>query len=280
MDEAIVYLNGQYLPRSQARLDLEDRGGLFADGVYEVVRFYDGQPLGMAEHLQRLHRSLAGIELQVDPALIRLDVVSDELLRRNGLREAKVYWEVTRGSAPRRHEFPTGVTPTVFAIAYADMPVDFAAALPTATAVTLPDERWPNCWIKSLMLLPNVLAKNKAHRAGAEEAILVRDGRVTEGTATSVLVVRRGEVWTHPADRWILPGVTRDLVLRLSRGAGIPVREEAFGVDELMTADEAAILGTTTHVTALRAINNRATPSQRPVLTRLHELFLTHLSRR
>lgn len=279
MHDRFVYLNGQIIPKSAATLDIEDRGAMFADGVYEVTRYYDGKPFAMAEHIQRLKNSLAMIRIPEPADVSRLGEISDELMRRNHMSDAIVYWQVTRGPAPRRHPFPTETKPTMFVIAYSATKFDPAAPPPAGkTAIMQEDIRWSLCCVKSLMLLPNVLARQAAEEQGAYEAILHRGDIVTEGAATSVGIVRDGQLWTHPANQWILPSITRAVVLDLARDAGVPVIERAYTVEELLSADELFIMGTTSHVTPIVSVDGK--PVGRgvwPVATKLHEALANHI---
>ena len=277
--EPQVYLNGKFIPRSAAKLDIEDRGAMFADGVYEVIRYYAGQAFAMDQHQTRLHESLVAIGLTPPAVIDRLGATSDELIQRNGLTNAKLYWQVTRGSATRDLTFPVNTPPTVLAIAYPEPPLDRTAQLATARAMLTEDLRWHRCSVKSLMLLPNVLAKNAALQAGMDEAILHRDGTVTEGTATSVFIVNRGQVWTHPADQWVLDGITRRAVLDLSRKAGLSTLERVFNTQELLDADEVFLCGTTTHIAAVAAVDAKTigTGQAGPVTAQLHKALIEHI---
>ncbi|MBI1337494.1 MAG: D-amino acid aminotransferase [Phycisphaera sp.] len=279
MPSPVIYLNGQFVPRVEAALSIEDRGGLFADGVYEVVRYYHGKPLAMQMHHERLANSMRAIELPATPRAHDLPGVSDELVKANNLLDAKVYWHVTRGAAPRDHAFPVDVLPTVMAIAYPDKPLDPSATPRQVRTILHPDERWAHCWIKSLMLLPNVLARNRALRAGASEAILHRANRVTEGTSTSVMVVRNGKLWTPPTDGAILPGVTRAIVIDLAGSQGITVREEPFDTEALLSADEVMLVGTTTHVAAVTHVGQAqiADGQTGPTTSKLHRAFVDYV---
>lgn len=279
-NEPLVYLNGGFVPRSQATLDIEDRGAMFADGVYEVIRYYNGRPFRLQDHIHRLRTSLNEIELPPPPAVEHLDAIGNDLLQRNRLGDAKLYWQITRGSAPRDHAFPMPAKPpTVLGIAYQQPPLNSASPAATATAILTEDLRWPMCSIKSLMLLPNVLAKNKARLAGADEAILHRQGRVTEGTATSVFAVRAGELWTHEANQWVLGGITRQALLELARQAGTPVVEQALTTEQLLHADEVLMCGTTSHVTAVVAVDGQPIGDGRigPITAKLHAALLDHI---
>lgn len=256
MSAPTVYLNGQYLDRSDAKLSVDERGIHFADGVYEVVRYFNGKAFTLDQHLERLKRSLDGIDLEFDADAIA--GISDELVRRNGLTEARVYWQVTRGSGLRNHVIADDLTPTIYLSAEVAPRLAANEPIKTFSAITTLDDRWHNCWIKSLMLLPNSLAKTKAAKAGAGEALFVRDGRVTEGGATNCFAVFDGELYTHPADRFILEGITRNVVIELAKSLDIPIHERAFNGVDLPGAEEVFITGTGTLLAAITAIDGNA----------------------
>jgi D-alanine transaminase len=275
--EPVVYLNGRYVAKSSACLCVEDRGALFADGVYEVVRYYAGRPFELDRHLDRLRRSLAGIRLALPDAVASLRQISDTVVKRNGLTDAKVYWQVTRGAAPRAHVFPMDAEPSVLVMAYPAEPIDEAPSEPAALGATLhPDRRWADCWIKSLMLLPNVLARQAAEEQGAQEAILHAGNRVTEGSATSVMMVEDGAVWTHPLDGAILGSITREVLLECAEALDIPAHESSFTVQTMRTADEVLLCGTTTHVAAVTHIDEAPVGDARPgpVARQLHAALM------
>lgn len=280
--EPVVYLNGQYLPRSQAHLDIEDRGTLFADGVYEVVRYYFGKSFTVQEHLARLRQSLAAIRLAEPADVASLPQISDELVRCNAQPEASIYWQITRGSAPRKHAFPKVVSPTVLAITYPEQEIRPGSPVATMHAITQLDQRWENPCIKSLMLLANVLAKNQALAQGAEEAILHRHGIVTEGTSTNVFAVFRDQLWTHPADQWILGGITRSQIILCARELGLPVVQQTFTVEKMLKeASEVFISGSTTHMAALLKIDGQpiGNGAAGPLTEQLYQKFLQHILR-
>jgi D-alanine transaminase len=262
-----VYLNGQYLPTEQAKISVLDRGFIFGDGVYEVWRVIEGKLFEHARHDRRLRRGLKALELVVpDRDVDALSDVADRLLRENDLAsgEGTFYVEITRGTAPRAHAYPpAGTKPTIFAMV-TRFEVPHAARAAGAKAITQPDVRWLHCDIKTVQLLPNVMAKQKAQVAGALEAILVRDGIVTEGTHTSVLGVKNGELRTHPLSPLILPSVTRELVLEIAREQGVRVREEAFTAQELFALDELFVSGTTTDVTPIVDVDGKRIGSGKP----------------
>ncbi|HEY4304253.1 MAG TPA: D-amino-acid transaminase [Gemmatimonadaceae bacterium] len=257
----ICYRNGEYLPRASATVSVEDRGFIFGDGVYEVWRVIDGKLFETDRHLARLTFGLR--ELRIDsPDIVQPDVlheVAQRVLSENGMLdgEAALYLEITRGTASRAHAFPAaGTKPTVFVMANRIAPSD-ALRERGASAITTPDIRWLRCDIKTIQLLPNVLAKQAAVEKGAAEAILVRDGVVTEGSHANVLGVFGGVLRTHPLNNLILPGITRAVVLESARSLGIEVREEAFTERELFEADELFIAGTTTDVMPIVRVNDR-----------------------
>lgn len=260
----LVYFGGRIVPRGSAAVSIDDRGFLFGDAVYEVLRVVRGRFIEAERHLRRLARSLQEVSIPV-PGLDLL-AVSADLLRRNGLgnAEATVYVQVSRGAAVRQHAFPpAGTAPTVLVTVSAFSPRSELLAN-GATAITLPDLRWSRCDIKSVNLLPNVLAAQHAAEAGAFEAILLRDGVVTEATRSNVLVVAGGVVRTHPTGPLILPGVTREVVLELAGEAGVAVREEAVGLDDLCAADEVFLTGTTADVMPVVRIDGRPVGAGRP----------------
>ena len=276
-----VYLNGRFLPRSEAHMSVEDRGTMFADGVYEVVGFCGGRPLAMDKHLRRLGRSMGGVKLRATAVIDQLASISAEVMRRNDYVHAKVYWQITRGSAARDHLIDPDLEPTVLVMAYPVPALDLAAPAPMVTALLVDDERWANCWIKSLMLLPNVLAMNKARSAGADEAILHRNGIVTEGGAHNVLIVRDGELWTHPADRHILAGITREIVLGLACSLKIANCERQFTTADLLAAPEVMICGTTAYITAVSRVDSQTIGDGQvgPVTGRLHRALIDYVAR-
>lgn len=278
MSGEFVFLNGRMIPRCEARLDIEDRSALFADGVYEVIRYFDGKPFEMDAHVQRLERSLGGIRMAQPITAAQFVRISNDLVARNGLRDAKLYWQMTRGSATREHGFPTSDTPpNIFAMAYPLAGIASEPAPRQLIAMTVPDERWAHAWIKSVSLLPNILAKQRAREAGCDEAIQVRDGRITEGTSTNVLIVEGRTLRTHPADQWILPGITRAVVLKLATQLGYRVDEQPFAPSEMLAADEVLICSTTMNVASAVKVDDHVIGSGHPgpvaqeLLTAIHE---------
>lgn len=251
----IVYVNGQFLPYEQASLPIEDRSYLFADGVYEVIRVYGGKLFLMAEHNQRLARSAAAIKLPpVDIA--EIERVATELVARNGIEEGTVYVQVSRGAYnPRNHAFPKEVTPTVLMTARHFKPNE-QQWVNGVKGHMVPDQRWARCDIKSVALLPNILAKQAAVEAGAAEAILVKDGFAIEGSSSNFMVVLDGEIRTFPKTHQILGGITRDYILALARELGYTVREEGVLVEELPRCTEAWVSSTTSELLPIVQIDD------------------------
>lgn len=245
----IVYFNGQFMSKEAVCISPDDRGFLFADGVYEVIRAYNGALFHADLHFARLQRSMSELRIPV-PDLGVLEAACVELLARNALLEtdARLYLQITRGVAPRTHIFPDPPpTPTVYITAGAIQPP--TREWETGIKVILtPDIRWARCDIKALMLLPNILASQEAHEQGAWEAILVRNGVVMEGSHTTVCGIFDGALVTAPVTNNILGGVTREVILKACRELGIPIKEFPIFENELPRAQELLILGTTTEV--------------------------------
>ena len=280
-----AYLNGEYLDKARATLSVDDRGFVFGDGIYEVFRAIDGELFEGERHHRRL---VAGLEaLRIDAPREAdfgemLDIAS-RLLRENGHDQghATVYVEITRGAAPRAHVFPpAGTSATVFVTTY---PLKDATEVRRqgAAAITQPDVRWLRCNIKTVQLLPNVLAKQAAAEAGAFEAVFIRgDGTVTEGTHSNLFAVLDGEVRTHPATNLILPGITREVVIELAAELGIPLREEAITEGELGGCDELFLTGTTTDVMPIVSLDGRlvGTGEPGPVAMRLYGALVDRMN--
>lgn len=269
----IVYLNGRYLPREKALISPEDRGFFFADAIYEVVRFWRGRPYRLAEHLARLDEGLAAIRIDADSSFYA--GAAERLLSENGLSDADatVYAQVSRGAAPRTHAFPPpGTPPTVFAFARPSDPPPPAAG---GRVILLPDERWGRCDVKSVMLLPNVLAFQSAREAGAIDAVLVRDGLALEATKSNLFAVVGGTLRTAPNGPRILPGVTRTATLEAARRLGLPIEERALEVAELLSAQEVFLASTSLWTYPLIEIEGRPIADGRPgeIACRLSEVL-------
>lgn len=237
----IAYVNGRYVPLADAAVHIEDRGYQFADGIYEVCLVVDGVYWDENGHIERLERSLREIEISEPMSRAALKTVMASVLRRNRLKTALLYMQVTRGVAPRNHSFPTRSTPP--ALVMTAKKFDLAKAESMAekgvAVITRPDTRWGRVDIKSIGLLPNALAKEEARREGALEAWLVRDGKVTEGAASNAwIVTTSGRIVTHPLGNEILGGITRQAVIACAEELQISVEERPFSLDEVNNAAE------------------------------------------
>lgn len=264
-------------------IPVDDRGFVFGDGVYEVWRVVNGRLFETDRHLARLAFGLGELRIAQPPIThaAGLSEVADRLLSESGLTEgeATLYVEITRGVAARTHQFPVEDTaPTVYATANRFSPAD-DLRLRGATCITIPDIRWMRCDIKTIQLLPNVMAKQAAVEAGALDAIMIRDGQVTEGSHANVIAVLDGVIRTHPANHLILHGITRSVVLDIARSLEIPVSEAAITEDELPGVDELFLAGTTTDVMPVVRVNDRAVGSGTPgpITMRLLREFRSYL---
>jgi D-alanine transaminase len=274
--EMIVYLNGHFIRKEEAKLSPDDRGFLFADGAYEAIRSYDGKLFELERHLQRLERSLR--ELLITGVVKgELTAAINELLLRNDAHSGEkiVYIQVTRGVAERRHSFPDpGIAPTVYISVNPIQSVE-EKWIHGARVILVPDIRWERCDIKSIALLPNVLASQAAAEKGADEALFVRDGHITEGTHTSFCGVFNNHLMTHPLNNFILDGITRRAVLDLCHEMSIPVIESPIREDELKNASELMLLGTSFEVMPVVQVDGRRVGKgiPGPVTKSLHGAF-------
>ena len=280
-----VYLNGAYLERAQALVSVDDRGFLFGDGVYEVTRVHNGLLFEGERHLRRLARGLEGLSIALPAGLATsLLEISERLIRENALDQgdATVYLQITRGTAPRTHHFPPrGTAPTVFVSASRLMtPEDVRAR--GANVITTPDLRWARCDLKTVNLLPNVLAKQQAVAAGAFEAVLVRDGIVIEGASSNTFAVIGGVLRTHPANNRILAGITREVVLEIAAELGIAVDEQPVAMDGLTGASEVMVTATTADVMPVVRVDGRTIGDGHPgpIASELQRALVARMERR
>ena len=244
----LAFVNGRFLPLADAMVSIEDRGFQFGDGVYEVIRTYGARPFELDAHLERLDRSVGALELRQPYSRRQWREYVLEGIRQSAHREAKVYLQITRGVAPRDHAYDAHLSPTVVMTFRELRPLEHSIQVAGVESITIEDLRWGRCDIKSLNLLPNVLARQQAKRSNVFEAILVRDGEVTEGAVSNVMVVQQGTVTTPPEGPRILSGVTRAVVLDLARREGLSVRERNVPQSDLYEAEEVFLTGTTVEV--------------------------------
>lgn len=276
----LIWLNGDVLPMADARLNVEDRGFQFADGVYEVVRLYDGQPFTLAEHLERLQRSAAGIELALPKSPRE---IADHVMRfvpRAGVRDGMVYLQLTRGVAPRNHVFPDHAHPTLLFYARPLPPVPPPGTAAGVRLMTVADERWKRCWIKAIALLPNVLAKNAAAAKGFDEAVFVENGIASECSASNLFAVLGNKLVTHPVGSKVLPGITRQVLIQVAAAMRLKVEERPLGIDEVRHADELFITSTTREISWASTLNDLTIGDGAcgPITLRLHRAFQRRVS--
>lgn len=274
----IAYINGRYVPQSQARVAVEDRGYLLADGVYDVLPVHNGHIAFAGRHLDRLDRSLGELRIARPMSRAALLQVAREVLRRNGIRNGTLYVQVTRGVAPRDHKFPKAATPSLLVMAKRSRPPAPELLARGAAVVTMPDQRWARCDIKCIALVANVLAKQAATEQGAYEAWLTDDdGMITEGSSTSAWIVTAdGALVTHPGGPEILPGITRAVVIEIARKLGMEVALRPFSRTEAYAAREAFLTSTSNFVLPVTRIDGRPVGDGRPgpVAARLREAYL------
>jgi len=272
----LVYFNGDYLPKSEVAISPDDRGFLFADGIYEVIRVYRGKLFRCAEHLQRMAHGLRELKITgCDPSL--LESVANRVLKDNGLEysDAKVYIQITRGAALRSHKFPPACTPpTVYLEATPCLsPTDLQEK--GAAAIIVPDQRWGRCDIKTICLLANTLASQQAMEAGAHEAIFRRDGVLREGSHSSILFVKDNILIAPPLTIFVLPSVTRNVVLSLAHDESIRTAFQPCLEREVYEFEEILMLGTGSEIIPITTVNGRIIGSglPGPITRRLQNAF-------
>lgn len=263
----IVYLNGQYVPIEEAKISVLDRGFIFGDAVYEVWRLVNGKLFESDRHLGRLANGLRDVHITppAESQKAKLHEISDRLCKENGIhKEGSLFLEMSRGVAPRAHQYPKPpVPPTVFIMAAPFTPPEELRAK-GAAVILIDDVRWKRCNVKTTQLLPNIMAKQEAFDHDALDAIFIRDGMVTETSHANVMAVANGTVWTHPVDGSVLPGVTREVVLEEARKNGIAVREEAMPVDAFRKADEVFLVGTLSDVMPIVKVDGKPVGGGKP----------------
>lgn len=279
MTSRIVYLNGDFLPLNEARVSVMDRGFLFGDGVYEVIPVFNGRLFLPEEHLQRLRASLDAISLPLEIDDQHIIFLCQELLQLNAEQGANrvFYLQVTRGAYENReHNFPSPTNPTLFIQCTPFKPSSIEELSQGASAITMTDIRWHWCYIKTINLLANVLCAQEAKIEGAKEALLIRDGIALEGTSSNLFIVKNGTIITPPLSQQILPGVTRNLLLKLAEKHHLPYREHDISEEDLFAADEVWVTGSIKEVVPITKIDDQKIGNGEPGRITLKMLRLYH----
>lgn len=277
----IAYVNGSYVPEAEAKVSIFDRGFLFADGVYEVTPVVNGRLVDYDAHMERLDRSLNELRMAWPCAKPELRAMHEELIARNKLNEGIIYMQVTRGVADRMFNFPKEITSSLVAFPQVMKLVDNPNARTGVKVITTADIRWLRRDIKSVMLLAPVLGKQEAYEAGAYEAWMVEDGKVTEGTSSNAYIVKDGAIITRPLSNRILAGCTRRALFRLAKEHGVKIEERLFTPEEAYAADEAFLTSASQFVMPIVEIDGKRVGGGQPgpVTRKLRELFLEEATR-
>ncbi len=273
----IAYVNGDFTPLEDAKVSIQDRGFLFADGVYEVTAVIDKRLVDYDGHVRRLHRSMGELKIAAPVSDDELLALHRELVARNNLTEGLAYLQVTRGAADRDFTFPDGATPSLVMFTQAKTLCEAPAATTGIKVATVPDIRWQRRDIKSVALLAQVLAKQAAAEAGCQEAWMIEDGHVTEGGSSNAYIVTEDDrIITRPVSNAILSGITRASVLRLARERGLEVEERAFTLDEALAAQEAFVTAASTFVMPVVEVDGHKIGGGQPgpAVRRLREIYI------
>jgi len=274
-EQGVACINGEFMPLTEARIPALDRGFIFGDGVYEVIPIYSRRPFRLEGHLQRLERSLDGIRLANPHTRAQWGDLIEELARRGPTEDQSLYLQVTRGVAKRDHAFPKDAQPTVFMMTNPLAVPEARLVSEGVSAVSAIDNRWLRCDLKTIALLPNVLLRQLAVDAGAAEVVLLRDGRLTEGSASNIFVVKNGVLLSPPKSNLILAGITYDVILELAQSGQIPCEVRAISEAEVRAADEVWLTSSTREVLAITKLDGKPIGEGRPgaVFKRMYALF-------
>ena len=278
---SVVHLNGEFMPLEEAKVPVLDRGFIYGDGIYELIPVYAGKPFRLKEHLARLQRSLDAIRLANPHSDAEWTALIDAMIARNESGNSYVYFQITRGVAKRDHAFPKDTPPTVFMMA-SPLPTPPSEQVENGVAcVTMQDNRWLRCDIKTISLLGNVLLRQAALDAGGMEAVMFRDGFLTEGSASNILVASGGKLLAPPKDHLILPGITYDLVLELDAKYGVPFEVRAITEAEVRAADELMLTSSTKEVLAISQLDGQPVGNGKPgpIFRQLHRLYQDYKTR-
>ena len=260
----MIYLNGSFIPIEDARISVLDRGFIFGDGVYEVIPVYSHIPFRLAEHLRRLQKSLDGIQLKNPHTDIEWKELLEQTIASNEGEDQSLYLHITRGVAPRNHAFPKEVVPTIFIMSSPLVAVSKELIVTGVSAITANDNRWSRCDIKAISLLPNVLLRQMASDSDAIETLLLRDGFLSEGSASNIFIVKNKILLVPPKSNLMLPGITYDVVLELAVKYQIPYEIREVSENDLRSSDEILLTSSTKEIMSITLLDGKKVGSGKP----------------
>lgn len=260
----MIYLNGSFIPIEDARISVLDRGFIFGDGVYEVIPVYSHIPFRLTEHLRRLQKSLDGIQLKNPHTDIEWEKLITQIIANNEGEDQSIYLHITRGVAPRNHAFPKEVAPTIFIMSSPLIAAPKELIVTGVSAITANDNRWSRCDIKAISLLPNVLLRQMASDSDATETLLLRDGFLSEGSASSIFIVKNKILLVPPKSNFMLPGITYDVVLELAVKYQMPYKIREISENDLRSSDEILLASSTKEIMSITLLDGKKVGSGKP----------------
>ena len=260
----MIYLNGSFIPIEDARISVLDRGFIFGDGVYEVISVYSHIPFRLTEHLRRLQKSLDGIQLKNPHTDIEWEKLITQIIANNEGEDQSIYLHITRGVAPRNHAFPKEVAPTIFIMSSPLIAAPKELIVTGVSAITANDNRWSRCDIKAISLLPNVLLRQMASDSDATETLLLRDGFLSEGSASSIFIVKNKILLVPPKSNFMLPGITYDVVLELAVKYQMPYKIREISENDLRSSDEILLASSTKEIMSITLLDGKKVGSGKP----------------
>lgn len=276
----IIYLNNKYIPENQATVSIFDRGFLFADGVYEVIPVYNGHIAFLAEHLTRLQHSLDSLNIKYLINQHQWQEICEKLISNNG-PDCPIYIQITRGNENiRNHDFSENIVPTIIALSLAPVKLGNALNSPHIKVITLPDNRWDHCDIKSIALLGNVLLRQEGRQQNAEEVLLIRENHnIVEGTVSNFFIVKNNTVITPPLNNQILAGITRQIIIEICNANNIKIIEQDIILDDLINADEVWLSSSTKEIRPVAQVNNTMINNglPGPMWSRIIDLYINYI---
>ena len=260
----MIYLNGSFIPIEDARISVLDRGFIFGDGVYEVIPVYSHIPFRLTEHLRRLQKSLDGIQLKNPHTDIEWEKLITQIIANNEGEDQSIYLHITRGVAPRNHAFPKEVAPTIFIMSSPLIAAPKELIVTGVSAISANDNRWSRCDIKAISLLPNVLLRQMASDSDATETLLLRDGFLSEGSASSIFIVKNKILLVPPKSNFMLPGITYDVVLELAVKYQMPYKIREISENDLRSSDEILLASSTKEIMSITLLDGKKVGSGKP----------------